>query len=355
MTNQTSSPVFAGIKLRITGIYSFLIFFNVATWALAYILFYDQPKLLALAFLAYGFGLRHAVDADHIAAIDNVTRKFMQENKSPVTIGFYFSLGHSSVVFLLSILVAIGTIFVKDNLPAFQEIGGLIGTSVSSIFLLIIAIINLIIFIEIVKMFNSYRKNKLYNHEKAEDIFNNKGLMTRIFKPIFKIISKSWHMYIVGFLFGLGFDTATEIALLGISATQASQGMVIWAIMVFPLLFMAGMCLIDTSDGILMLGLYGWAFVKPARKLFYNMAITLISFMIAFFIGGLEGISIIVDKLHLKSQFWLYISNLNENIGDLGYYLIGIFVFSWIVSLIIYKISMMNSPDYNKCKSSVIN
>ena len=186
-------------------------------------------------------------------------------------------------------------------------------------------------------MFNSYRKNKLYNHEKSEELLNNKGFLTRVFKPLFKIITKSWHMYIIGFLFGLGFDTATEIALLGISATQASQGMTIWAIMIFPLLFMSGMCLIDTSDGILMLGLYGWAFVKPARKLFYNMTITLMSFLIAFFIGGLEGLSIIADKLQLKSEFWIYISNLNENIGNLGFYLIGIFILSWIISLIIYK------------------
>jgi nickel/cobalt transporter (NiCoT) family protein len=330
------------LKYRIIAIYIFLILFHLFIWTLAYSLFKGQAKLIALCFLAYGFGLRHAVDADHIAAIDNVTRKFIQEKKSPVTTGFYFSLGHSSVVFLLSILVAIGTIFMKEHLPEFQRIGGLIGTSVSSIFLLVIALINFIIFIDILKMFRSYRKNKIYNQEKAEDLFNNNGLLVRIFKPIFKFINKSWHMYIVGFLFGLGFDTATEIALLGISAAQASQGMSIWAIMIFPLIFMAGMCLIDTTDGILMLGLYGWAFIKPTRKLFYNMTITLISFLIAFFIGGIEGLSLIAEKLHLKSDFWYYISHLNDNIGNLGYYLIGIFIVSWMVSFFIYKISNVN-------------
>jgi nickel/cobalt transporter (NiCoT) family protein len=334
---------YSDLRFRITGIYTFLILFNIIVWAVAYTLFHSQPKLIALCFLAYGFGLRHAVDADHIAAIDNVTRKFMQEKKSPVTIGFFFSLGHSSVVLILSVLVAIGTIFMKEHLPEFQRIGGLIGTSVSSVFLLIIALINLIIFIDIVRIFNAYRKNKTYNKEKADDLLNSKGLLVKLFKPIFKFISKSWHMYIVGFLFGLGFDTATEIALLGISAAQASQGMLIWIIMIFPLIFMAGMCLIDTTDGVLMLGLYGWAFVKPARKLFYNMTITLISFLIAFFIGGLEGLALIGNKLQLKTEFWLYISNLNENIGSLGYYLIGIFIVSWLVSLIIYKIADINT------------
>ena len=333
---------FNNLKLRISGIYIFLIGFNIIVWIIAYSLFNNQPKLMALCILAYGFGLRHAVDADHIAAIDNVTRKFMQEKKSPVTTGFFFSLGHSSVVFILSILVALGTVFMKDHLPEFQKIGGLIGASVSSVFLLIIAIINLIIFIDILKIFNNYRKNKAYNEEAAEKVLNNKGFLARIFNPLFKLINKSWHMYIIGFLFGLGFDTATEIALLGISASQAAQGVTIWVIMIFPLLFMAGMCLVDTTDGILMLGLYGWAFIKPARKLFYNMTITLISFLIAFFIGGLEGLAVISSKLNLNTGFWAYIANLNNNIGSMGYYLIGIFIISWLISFLIYKLNKLD-------------
>lgn len=350
MLNKTlTGSNFQNLKVRITGIYIFLITFNILVWILAYYLFHNDPKLLALSLLAYGFGLRHAVDADHIAAIDNVTRKFIQERKSPVTTGFYFSLGHSSVVFILSIFVALGTIYIKDNLPEFQKIGGLIGTSVSSIFLLIIALINLLIFIDILKVFNNYRKNRKYDEEYAEKVFDSKGFFARLFRPLFKLVNKSWHMYVVGFLFGLGFDTATEIALLGISATQAAQGVTVWAIMVFPLLFMAGMCLIDTSDGILMLGLYGWAFIKPARKLFYNMTITLISFTIAFFIGGLEGLAIISEKLNLSSGFWNYVSLLNDNIGNLGYYLIGIFVICWIVSLIIYKYSDLDKISEKSC------
>lgn len=340
---------FQNLKTRITGIYIFLILFNISAWVFAYYLFYNDPKLLALCLLAYGFGLRHAVDADHIAAIDNVTRKFIQEKKSPVTTGFYFSLGHSSVVFILSIFVAIGTIYIKDHLPEFQKIGSLIGTSVSSIFLLIIALINLLIFIDILKVFNNYRKSREYDEEYAEKVFDSKGFFARFFRPLFKLVSKSWHMYIVGFLFGLGFDTATEIALLGISASQAAQGVTIWAIMVFPLLFMAGMCLIDTSDGVLMLGLYGWAFIKPARKLFYNMTITLISFMIAFFIGGLEGLAIISEKLNLNTGVWNYISHLNDNIGNLGYYLIGIFIASWLISLLIYKFSNLDKISEKNC------
>ncbi|HJO94054.1 MAG TPA: HoxN/HupN/NixA family nickel/cobalt transporter [Victivallales bacterium] len=327
-------------KHKVTLMISLLVIFNIFIWVVAYIYFYNYPKFLALCLIAYGFGLRHAVDADHIAAIDNVTRKFMQNKKRPVTIGFFFSLGHSTVVVIMSFFVALGTIYMKDNIAQFQEIGGIIGSIVSGSFLLILAIINLIIFIDILRSFLKFRDNKVNGlpSDSCEELIEQKGLITKILRPMFKFVSKSWHMYIVGFLFGLGFDTASEIALLGISATQAAAGLSIWTIMIFPLLFMSGMCLIDTMDGILMLGVYGWAFVKPMKKLFYNMTITLVSFLIAFFIGGLEVLGVLSDKLNLQSAFWNYINSLNDNLVHLGYYIIGIFILSWLLSSLIYKI-----------------
>ena len=331
------------IRNRIILIFTFLILLNIGVWFLAFYFFYDYPKLLALCLLAYGFGLRHAVDADHIAAIDNVTRKFMQEKRSPVSVGFFFSLGHSSVVVIMSFLVALGTIYMQDHLAEYQKIGGLIGASVSSVFLLLIAFINFIVFLDIYKIFRGFKKDKVYDDQQLEELFNRKGLLARIFRPMFKLVSKGWHMYIVGFLFGLGFDTASEIALLGISSTQAASGLSIWVIMIYPLIFMSGMCLVDTLDGVLMLGIYGWAFLKPMRKLFYNMTITLVSFLVAFAIGGLEALCIISNKLELSGGFWSFINNINDNLGNMGYVIIGIFILSWLISTLIYKCSKLNT------------
>lgn len=330
------------MKTKISIMYLFLISLNIFLWLIAYIIFRDYPKLLALCLLAYGFGLRHAVDADHIAAIDNVTRKFIQEKKSPITIGFSFSLGHSSVIIIMSFLIALGTIFVKNYMEQLQHVGILIGTLVSSFFLFVIALINFIIFLDIFKIFWDIKKNSHLDQKAIEYFKNNTGILIKFFSPLFKFISKSWHMYFVGFLFGLGFDTATEIALLGISATQAAQGISIWIIMIYPFLFMAGMCLVDTSDGILMLGIYSWAFIKPLKKLFYNMTITLISFLVALFISGIEALGIISDKFELKSGVWQYINNINNNFEIFGAYIVGIFILSWIISVGIYRLSRFN-------------
>jgi len=256
----------------------------------------------------------------------------------PVGTGLFFSLGHSSVVIIMAFLVALGTLYMKEHISEFQHIGSFIGSIVSSTFLLILGLINLMIFADTYKSFVMLRRNKVseYNNDIGRFI-EQQGIMARIFRPALKLVTKSWQMYLVGFLFGLGFDTATEISLLGISASQASQGLPIWIIMVFPALFMAGMCLIDTTDGVLMLGMYGWAFVDPTKKLFYNMTITFISFLVAFFIGGIEGLCIIAEKLNLQNGFWKYVTNLNENMGNMGYYIIGMFIVCWILSFLIYK------------------
>lgn len=325
------------LKSRAAWALSFLGLFNIAVWFLAYLCFYSNPKLLFICLMAYGFGLRHAVDCDHIAAIDAVTRKFMYINKKYVGIGFFFSVGHSTIVILMSFLVALGTIYIRDHLTCFREVGGIIGGTASSLFLLVIAFINLIIFIDAYKSFVMLRSGKLED-KNMEQLLESKGVMNSIFKPLFKFVSRPWHMYFIGFLFGLGFDTATEIGLLGISATQAASNMPIWAIMIFPLVFMAGMSFIDTLDGILMVNVYGWALIRPIRKLYYNMVITLLSFSAAFFIGLIEGLSIISDKFNLHGGIWFYIEWINDNMAYLGYYIIAVFICCWIFSISISKL-----------------
>lgn len=259
--------------------------FNLAVWLL--ILFYSNlyPIFLGLAILAYGFGLRHAVDADHIAVIDNITRKLINDGKKTTTVGFFFSLGHSMVVIALSILIIFFTSFVEQNLPAFKATGSIIGQTVSSLFLLLVGIINLLALTQIF--------SKPAPNQTLEEATKSKGILTRILRPFLKIISQSWQMFFVGLLFGLGLDTATEIGLLSISAVSVVQGIPFWVIMLLPLVFTAGMMLIDTLDGILMLKAYGWAYLKPERKLYYNFLITLISSLIALSIGGMQLLSVL--------------------------------------------------------------
>src|SRR5438128_8088659 len=277
--NDSSSD----IRGKVIGIYVLLIAFNISAWGLAIAGFAVQyPALLGTALLAYTFGLRHSVDADHISAIDNVTRKLLQENKRPVAVGFFFSLGHSTIVVALSIAIAIAAAFIQSDIPGFKSAGGLIGTSVSALFLYLIAIINILVLWEVFQAFQKVKRGEEYNDQTLDEFLNQRGLMGRFFRPLLKMVDKSWKMYPVGVLFGLGFDTATEVALLGIAASQAGKGLPIAYILIFPVLFTAGMCLMDTTDGILMLGAYGWAFVKPIRKLYYNLNITLISVLVSF-------------------------------------------------------------------------
>lgn len=325
------------LRRRIIGIYVLLIAFNAMAWILAFLAFSARyPALLGAGLLAYTFGLRHSVDADHISAIDNVTRKLMQEHKRPTTVGFFFSLGHSTIVVLLSIGIAFAAAFIRTAIPSLQSAGGIIGTLVSAFFLYLIAVINFLVLWEIFHAFRKVTRGGEYDDQTLEDFLNQRGLMARFFRPLLKMIDKSWKMYLVGILFGLGFDTATEVGLLGIAAFEASRGLPVLDIMIFPLLFMAGMVLLDTTDGILMLGAYGWAFVKPVRKLYYNLNITLVSVLVALVVGTLEIISIISGPLGLSGGIWDFLGSLD--FGLLGGAIIGIFVLSWIVSTIIYKV-----------------
>ncbi|MHC5674963.1 HoxN/HupN/NixA family nickel/cobalt transporter [Nostoc sp.] len=340
------------VRRKVINIYAFLISVNILVWVVALITFHSYPLLLGTAVLAYTFGLRHAVDADHIAAIDNVTRKLMQDNKRPVSVGFFFSLGHSTIVVLASVAIALTASTIQKDFPNFQKVGGLIGTSVSALFLLAIAAINMVVLWDVYKTFQSVKRGGTYDDQSLDEFLNQRGLLGRFFRPLFRLIDSSWKMYPLGFLFGLGFDTATEVGLLGISASQAAKGLPIWSILLFPALFTAGMSLVDTTDGILMLGAYGWAYVKPIRKLYYNMTITFISVLVAVIIGGIEALSIIGDQLELKGSFWDFISNLSDNFGTIGYLIIGIFVLSWLLSTFIYKVKKYDELEVTTTTTS---
>ena len=331
---KQSSP---DVRRRIIGIYAFLISYNILAWLLALLVFHSNAKLLLLALTAYTFGLRHAFDADHISAIDNVTRKLMQEKKRPVGVGFFFSLGHSTVVVALTVFIAITAIAVS-NFNGLQAIGGLIGTAVSSLFLLLIAAINIVVLVDIYKTFCEVKNGGEYDDKSLDESLNKRGLMGRFFRPLLKATDQSWKMYPVGVLFGLGFDTATEVGLLGIAAFTASGGVSIASILIFPVLFTAGMTFMDTTDSVLMLGAYGWAFVKPIRKLYYNLNITLISVIVALVVGGIEALSIIVTELHLTGFPWDQVNVLSGQFGLLGIVIVGLFLASWLISTIIYKV-----------------
>jgi high-affinity nickel-transport protein len=336
------------IKTKTAIAYAFLLAANIVAWTWALIAFIDRPVLLGTALLAYMFGLRHAFDADHIAAIDNVVRKLMQDGKSPCSVGFFFSLGHSTIVVLASIIIAATAATTQAKLDTVHNIGGVIGTSVSALFLLIIGIANLFILRGIWSTFGRARRGEKIIDEDLDTLLAGRGLLARIFRPVFRGVSRSWHMYPIGFLFGLGFDTATEIGLLGISATQAAQGMSFWTILVFPALFTAGMSLMDTTDSVLMTGAYGWAFVNPVRKLWYNLTITAASVAVALFIGGVEIFGLIGDKLGFEGRFWRVIGGLNDNLANFGFAVVGIFIASWITSTVIYRVKGFDNLQVSK-------
>jgi high-affinity nickel-transport protein len=332
-------------RARITVLYAVLLAANGLAWLWALIAFRQYPVLLGTALLAYTFGLRHAVDADHIAAIDNVTRKLMQAGKRPISVGFFFALGHSTVVIVASIFVALAVSALQSRFDHFREIGGAIGTGVSAFFLIAIAGANTVILVGVYRMFNAVRRGEHLVEEDLDILLSQRGFLGRLLRSFFGMISNSWHMYPLGILFGLGFDTATEIGLLGISAAQGSQGLPLWSILIFPALFTAGMSLLDTTDGVLMVGAYGWAFVKPIRKLYYNMTITLVSVIVAVVIGGVEALGLIGNKLGLDGGFWSFIDALNENFGALGYLIIGIFLVCWLASVVVYRLKRFDDME----------
>jgi high-affinity nickel-transport protein len=332
-------------RSKIVAIYAGLLAVTAVAWVLAFAAFASRPLLLGTALLAYTFGLRHAVDADHISAIDNVTRKLMQEGKRPIGVGLFFSLGHSTIVIGLTIAIAIAASVVKTSLPALEGIGGVIGTAVSALFLFAIALLNVLVFWDVYGTFRRVQRGEPYCDRTLDAFLADRGLMGRFFKPLLRLIGARWQMYPLGVLFGLGVDTATEVAVLGIAALEAGKGLPIYDILIFPLLFTAGMSLLDTTDGILMLGAYGWAFVKPMRKLYYNMNVTLVSVVVALVVGCIEVLGIVQSQFALGGAFWSGIAGIGENFGMLGFAIIGIFVGAWGISTLVYHLRGYDDVD----------
>ena len=332
-------------RSRTVALYAVLAAANLGAWLWAVAAFRSYPVLLGTALLAYSLGLRHGIDADHIAAIDNVTRKLMQEGRRPVGVGFFFSLGHSTVVVLASVAIAATAMALSTRLASFRTVGGLIGTSVSAAFLLLIGTINLFVLAALYRTFHRVRSGGGYEPEDLDALLAGGGLLARVLRPLFRMIRNSWHMYPLGLLFGLGFDTATEIGVLAISAAEAAKGMPIWSILVFPALFTAGMSLVDTTDSVLMVGAYGWAFRRPIRRLYYNMTITGISVLVALLVGGVEALGLLADHLGLKGGLWEAVGALNRHFTSMGWLIVGVFLVSWLGSALVYRLKGYDSLD----------
>ena len=321
--------------LRLSAFGGGVLFLHLLGWGLFLYYARHNPALAGLGSLAYTFGLRHAFDADHIAAIDNTTRKLLQDGKRSMGVGFFFSLGHSTVVFSLAAGLALAAKTVNSRIPGFQNVGGYIGASVSGTFLLLIGLLNLVVLLDILGVFRQMKRGA-YNEQKLEEALQNQGLMSRFFlKRVGDRINASWKMYPLGVLFGLGFDTATEIGLLAIAAGVATHNVPFLAIISLPIIFAAGMSLMDTADGAFMSHAYGWAFSNPIRKVYYNITVTSLSVAVALIIGMIELLQVTAAKFSLYGGFWAFLDNLN--FGNIGYVVVGLFIATWAFSVILWR------------------
>lgn len=300
--------------------------------------------LAGLGIVAYILGLRHAVDVDHIAAIDNITRKLMQEGKYPLSVGTWFSLGHSTIVVGLIVALVFFTRTVKGIIPALQNSGAIIGTAISGTFLWIIGLLNLAIAVSIFGVYKELRAGKKGSTE-LEELLNKRGFMNRYLHPLFRIVTKPWHIYPIGVLFGLGFDTASEVALIAISVGAGVSGQVpLWMILILPFMFTCGMVLLDTTDGVAMRKAYSWAFLRPVRKIYYNLTLTIISVMVALAIGTVEVIQVFSLELKPSGVFWTWITGLD--FSEIGYFIVALFGITWAISIAYYKFrGIENTPD----------
>ena len=364
-TQPAPGPVTAGRTLsfsrdevvRLLALFGFVAALHIAGFGLFYY-YNSQPQFHSLgdgkgnlvfagaATLAYGFGLRHAFDADHISAIDDTTRYLLQKGKQPLGVGFFFSLGHSTIVLALSVVIAFAAKAATRFQASFAGTGGVIGTLVSASFLYLIAALNLAVLVGIVRMWRKAKAGQ-YQPDELDVLLANRGLLNRIFRGRYnKFINHSWQMYPVGILFGLGFDTATEVGFLGLSATAAvgvsGSGVTLppLAILSLPLLFAAGMSLMDTFDGVFMTKAYGWAFVTPIRKIYYNITTTGLSIFVAFVIGSIEVLGLLTDKLELTGQPWDFIAGLDINTA--GRVIVGVFLLAWLGSVAYYKLAKVD-------------
>ncbi len=294
-----------------------------------------HPTLLGLGFLAYTFGLRHAFDADHIAAIDNTVRKLRQDNKPSIGVGFYFSLGHSTVVFVMAVVAAFAAQWAQKSIPVLQNIGGMTGTIVSATFLFIIGVINLVVLLNLYQVFKKMHSHS-FDEKQFDDLLHSRGVIYRFISPLVRVVKKSWHMYPIGFLFGLGFDTASEVALLAISVEATKNAFPLAGIIALPTLFASGMSLMDTADGVFMTTAYNWAFATPVRKVYYNLTVTGLSVLAALFIGLIEVAQVVTAAVGVKQGFWSWLEHVN--FGILGLVLVCLFITAWVVSFGIWKL-----------------
>jgi len=322
-------------KVKIIVIYSLIGIATICGLVASTIVGRLSVLLAGLGVITYVFGLRHGVDADHIAAIDNTTRKLMQENQAPFTVGLWFSLGHSTIVVGLIVALVFATRTIIGKIPALQSGGAVIGTMVSGVFLWLMGAVNMIIVLSIYHIFKELKNGKL-NQTELESLLDNRGYLNRYFRPLFKIVKKPWQIYPIGVLFGLGFDTATEVALIAISVgIGVSSSVPLWMILVLPFMFTCGMVLIDTTDGVAMRLAYGWAFINPIRKIYYNLTVTIISVLVALAIGTVELLQVAASELNLTGVFWEWIGALDFE--TIGFLIIIIFVMSWLISAVYWK------------------
>lgn len=332
---------------KVIGLYVILIAFNIAAWIWTVSRLSGHAVLLGAAVLAYTFGLRHALDADHIAAIDTTTRKLMQRNVRPTTVGLHFAVGHSLAVFTFVVAIAAWGAWGAGH-GTFDFISsstGLVSTLVSVSFLVVMAALNFTIAKGTYRSFRRVRGGGPYVEEDFEILLNKRGFCSRIFRPLFKLVNKSWHMIFIGFLFGLSFDTATEISLLGIAGAEAAKGLSVWVILVFPTLFAAGMSLTDATDGLLMVRAYGWAFRNPIRKLYYNLTITSISAAVALLVAGIEGTALLSAKFGLSGRGWDQVNALSSHWELTGIFVASLLIGSWILSVLLYRLKRYDSLE----------
>jgi high-affinity nickel-transport protein len=321
--------------LRLAGFYGFITALHLVGWGLYLHYAASYPALVGLGFVAYMFGLRHAFDADHIAAVDDTVRFLLQRGQKPLGVGFFFSFGHSTVVLVLAVGVAFAATAVKAHLPGWQQLGGVIGASVSGLFLWIIGVLNLIVLMDILNVWRQAKTGQ-HSHAHLEQLLGQRGLMNRLFGGrLQKVMTHSWQMYPLGVLFGLGFDTASEVGLLAMTAGASAGALPIGAVLCLPLLFAAGMSVMDTTDGVLMSKAYDWALLNPLRKIFYNITTTGLSVAVALVIGTIELLQVFVHLLSLRGSAAQWISGLD--FGTLGYAIVGLFIAGWVLSVAVWK------------------
>jgi nickel/cobalt transporter (NiCoT) family protein len=324
---------------RLALLYGFIGVLHVLGWG-TYLYYAGRyPQLVGLGFVAYMFGLRHAFDADHIAAVDDTVRYMLQKGKRPLSVGFFFSLGHSTVVLALAIGIAFAAAAVKTELPQLKNMGAIIGAGVSGTFLWIIGILNLLVLLDILRIWQT-AKSGTHSHAHLEALLRKRGLLNRLFGGrLRQLMNHSWQMYPLGLLFGLGFDTASEVGLLAMTAGASAGNLPVPAVLCLPVLFASGMTVMDTTDGVLMSKAYDWAFLNPLRKIFYNITTTGLSVAVALLIGTIELLQVLIGMLDLHGRFSEFITALN--FGVLGYLIVGMFLLAWALSVAFWKVGRM--------------